>query len=152
MARPYGLNLHYKGSPCTWQWDAVKSQNHSALRMIQAVFTVGSAATGLRICLTHTLCLKNVLDCASCHKPHYVSAKCEVSRGAGTVPRWCVCACVGLWVQVLKISCMNSSSEDINTQCNKLLYADAVIMRWEALTKRVTACVNVHWLWQKMAC
>lgn len=36
--------------------------------------------------------------------------------------------CVWLWVQVLKISCIKSSSEDINTQRNNLLYADAVIM------------------------
>lgn len=72
------------------------------LRMIQAVFTVSSAATGLRICLNHTVCLKNVLDCASRHKPHYVSVKCEVSRGDGSVPGWCVfpcvCACVWVWV------------------------------------------------------
>lgn len=76
--------------------------------MIQAVF---SAAPGLRICLTHTLCLNNVLDCASCH--NYVSVKSEASRGAGAVPGRCS-VCVFLWVQVLKISCMNSS-DDINT-------------------------------------
>lgn len=74
--------------------------------MIQAVFTVGSAATGLRICLTHTLCLKNVLDCASCHKPHYVSVKCEVSREIGPVPRWCsVCACVSVCLCVCVCGC-----------------------------------------------
>lgn len=80
------------------------------LRMIQAAFTVSSAATGLRICLTHTLCLKNVLDCASCHKPHYVSAKCEVSRGAGSVPGWCCvfgCGCrcwkYLVWIVPLRI-------------------------------------------------
>lgn len=147
MARPYGLNLHYKDSSCTWQWDALNSQNHSALwlRMIQAVFTVRSAATGLRICLTHTLYLKNVWDCASCHKPHYISAKCDVSRGAGSVPGWC-CACVWLWVQVLEISCMNSSSEDINTQCNKLLYADAEIMCWGMLRSTDRASDRVQHL------
>lgn len=115
MARPYGINLHYKDSPCTWQQNARKSSNHSALfcgsGWSRLFPKVSSAATGLRICLTHTLCLKNVLDCASCHKPYYVSAKCEVSRGFGSVPG----GYVWLWVQVLKISCMNSSSEDINT-------------------------------------
>lgn len=59
---------------------------------------VNSAATSLKICLTHTLCIKNVLDFASCHKPHYVSAKCEVSRGDGPVPGVC-CDAVGAGVE-----------------------------------------------------
>lgn len=95
------------------------------LWMIWAVFTVRSAARGLRICLTHTLCSKkkkkNVLVCASRHKPHYVSVKCEVSRGIGPTPQWCcarscVRVCVCGWVQVLKIPRMNCSSENINSK------------------------------------
>lgn len=71
--------------------------------MIQAVF---SAAPGLKICLTHTLCLNNVLDCASCHKPHYVSVKSEVSRGAGAVPRQCsACVCVSVGAGAENILC-----------------------------------------------
>lgn len=65
------------------------------LRMMQAVLTVHSAALGLRICRTHTLCLKNVLDRASRHKPHYVSVKCEGWLCARIV----LCACVCVWVR-----------------------------------------------------
>lgn len=105
----------------TWQRDAMSSQNHSApfrgSGWYRLFSQVRSAAPGLRICLTHTLCLKNVLHCASCHKPHYVSVKCEVSRGVGSVPGWCVLVgggVAGVENILLKISSMNSS-EDINT-------------------------------------
>lgn len=60
----------------------------------------------------HTL-----LEKCSCHKPHYVSVKCEVSRGVGSVPGWCVLVgggVAGVENILLKISSMNSS-EDINT-------------------------------------
>lgn len=72
------------------------------LKMIQAVFHSQLSIHKPQdyAWTTHTL-LKNVLDCASCCKPHYVSAECEVS-GAGWVPAWC-CGCLDVGVGVKNI-------------------------------------------------
>lgn len=92
MARPYGLNLHYKrGSAHVTMGRCEQSGPFSsccvALDDTDCFHSALSSSGPKNMPDPHALLRKNVLDCASRHKPHYVSVKCEVSRGVGSVPR-----------------------------------------------------------------